>query len=156
MAKDSLLITNARRVNEDQITEADLRVQDGRIDVIAPSLVAQGGEQVLDAADCDLLSGCIDDQVHFREPGLTHKGDSVADLGYLRPCNWADLALVVLETPPLARYATVLYKCGWRPFDGASFRSSIAATLVNGKIIWRDGTLTGAIQEQKLGGHAAR
>ncbi len=79
MAKDSLLITNARLVNEGRITEADLRVQDGRIGAISPSLAAQAGEQVMDAAGRYLVPGFIDDQVHFREPGLTHKGDMATE-----------------------------------------------------------------------------
>ncbi|MGI9331510.1 MAG: dihydroorotase [Gammaproteobacteria bacterium] len=79
MAKNSLLITNARLVNEGRITEADLRVQDGRIDAIAPSLAGQGNEPVLDAAGRYLVPGFIDDQVHFREPGLTHKGDMATE-----------------------------------------------------------------------------
>lgn len=69
----SLLIRNARLVNEGKISEADLLVRDGRIDKIAPSISASADEEI-DAAGQWLLPGMIDDQVHFREPGLTHKG----------------------------------------------------------------------------------
>ncbi len=69
------LITNATLVNEGRRFEADLRIRDGRIDAIAPSLAAREGESVLDARGRWLLPGLIDDQVHFREPGLTAKGD---------------------------------------------------------------------------------
>jgi dihydroorotase len=79
VAEDSLLITNARRVNEGRIVDGDLRVRSGRIDAIAPSLAAADGERVLDAAGRYLLPGFIDDQVHFREPGLTHKGDMATE-----------------------------------------------------------------------------
>ncbi len=68
-------ITNARMVNEGVVSEADLRVRDGRIDAIAPQLDARAGETHIDAAGRYLLPGLIDDQVHFREPGLEHKAD---------------------------------------------------------------------------------
>ncbi|MCD7097353.1 dihydroorotase [Stenotrophomonas sp. MMGLT7] len=69
------LIVNARLVNEGRQFESDLRFEDGRITAIAPGLAARAGEEVVDAAGRWLLPGMIDDQVHFREPGLTHKGD---------------------------------------------------------------------------------
>jgi dihydroorotase len=69
----SLLIRNARLVNEGQIFNADLLVRDDRIAKIAPSISASADEEI-DAAGQWLLPGMIDDQVHFREPGLTHKG----------------------------------------------------------------------------------
>lgn len=69
----TLLIRNARLVNEGQIFESDLLVRDGRIDKIATSIAASADEEI-DAAGQWLLPGMIDDQVHFREPGLTHKG----------------------------------------------------------------------------------
>lgn len=69
-------IVNARLVNEGRIFEADLRIgADGRIAEIGPDLPGRAGEAVFDAAGRWLLPGMIDDQVHFREPGLEHKGD---------------------------------------------------------------------------------
>ncbi|EKU24875.1 dihydroorotase [Xanthomonas graminis] len=75
----STLIVNARLVNEGQETQGDLRIADGRIAAIAPQLAARDGETVVDAAGRWLLPGMIDDQVHFREPGLTHKGDIASE-----------------------------------------------------------------------------
>ena len=69
------LITNARMVNEGRQFDGDLRIENGRIAVIGSGLPARAGEKVVDAAGRWLLPGMIDDQVHFREPGLTHKGD---------------------------------------------------------------------------------
>lgn len=69
------LIVNARMVNEGRQFEGDLRIEDGRIARIAPEIKANPGEKVVDAQGRWLLPGMIDDQVHFREPGLTHKGD---------------------------------------------------------------------------------
>jgi len=75
----STLIVNARLVNEGRQFEGDLRIADGRIAAIGSGLQARAGEQVVDAAGRWLLPGMIDDQVHFREPGLTHKGDIASE-----------------------------------------------------------------------------
>ncbi|WP_413692169.1 dihydroorotase [Psychromonas sp. KJ10-2] len=68
------LIKNAQIVNEGHITNTDLRIVDQRIQRIANNIVAQPGDHVIDAEGAYLLPGMIDDQVHFREPGLTNKG----------------------------------------------------------------------------------
>ena len=70
-----LLITNARLVNEGKIRDTDVLVNGERIEKIASSITAEDGVEVIDAGGCYLLPGMIDDQVHFREPGLTNKGD---------------------------------------------------------------------------------
>lgn len=69
------LIQNAVMVNEGRRFEGDLRIRAGRIDLIGAGLSARPDEQLVDARGRWLLPGMIDDQVHFREPGLTHKGD---------------------------------------------------------------------------------
>lgn len=69
----TIKIINATIVNENQLFEADVLIKNGRIEKIATS-IADGADQIIDAAGKYLLPGCIDDQVHFREPGLTHKG----------------------------------------------------------------------------------
>lgn len=71
----SLLITHAQVVNEGQIQELDVLVRDGRIAKIGADLSGMSADQVIDATGKYLLPGMIDDQVHFREPGLTHKGE---------------------------------------------------------------------------------
>lgn len=69
------LITNAHLVNEGRRFDADVRVRDGRIERIDAQIPAQANEQVFDAAGRWLFPGMIDDQVHFREPGLEHKAN---------------------------------------------------------------------------------
>ena len=69
------LIRNADIVNEGRRLHGDLRVRDGRIDQIGGDLQAKPGERVFDAGGRLLIPGMIDDQVHFREPGLEYKGD---------------------------------------------------------------------------------
>ncbi|MEO6037766.1 MAG: dihydroorotase, partial [Saprospiraceae bacterium] len=68
----SLLIRNARLVNRGQIIATDLLIRDGRIAKIAPT-IPDRADRELDAQGHYVLPGIIDDQVHFREPGLTHK-----------------------------------------------------------------------------------
>lgn len=70
-----LLIVNARLVNENTETGADVLIKDGRIVEIGPNLQGRDAKTVVDARGRHLLPGMIDDQVHFREPGLTQKGD---------------------------------------------------------------------------------
>jgi dihydroorotase len=72
--QQNILITQARIVNEGRIEEADLYIKDGFIDKISQGLSANAGT-VIDAGGKYLFPGVIDDQVHFREPGLTHKGN---------------------------------------------------------------------------------
>lgn len=69
----SLIIKNATIVNEGKQEIKDVYVKDGRIDKIGASLQAPGHVREINAEGLHLLPGAIDDQVHFREPGLTHK-----------------------------------------------------------------------------------
>jgi dihydroorotase len=69
------LIVNARLVNEGREFDGDLRISGDRIAAIGSGLSAREGETVVDAAGRRLLPGMIDDQVHFREPGMEHKAD---------------------------------------------------------------------------------
>ncbi|WP_027080158.1 dihydroorotase [Luteimonas mephitis] len=73
------LIVNARLVNEGREFDADLRISHGRIDAIGSGLAARDGETVVDANGRRLLPGMIDDQVHFREPGMEYKADMATE-----------------------------------------------------------------------------
>ncbi len=76
----SYLIKNARIVNEGEIFEGDLLVENGRIAKIDTSIGPKNANvKVIDAEGKYLIPGVIDDQVHFREPGLTHKGDIASE-----------------------------------------------------------------------------
>ncbi|NIV17567.1 MAG: dihydroorotase [Woeseiaceae bacterium] len=76
---EKLLITNARLINEGEIRDVDVLVEGERIAKVAGSISAEDGVDVIDAAGCWLIPGMIDDQVHFREPGLTAKGDMATE-----------------------------------------------------------------------------
>ncbi|WP_106478184.1 dihydroorotase [Phytohalomonas tamaricis] len=73
-----LCIVNARVVNEGRIQTLDVGIKGGRIATLATK-IDQPARETLDAAGRYLLPGMIDDQVHFREPGLTAKGDMATE-----------------------------------------------------------------------------
>jgi len=78
------LFAGATLVHEGRVEQADLLIQGDRILAVGPHLLASEDPSIAHAAagaqrhDCTglhLLPGMIDDQVHFREPGLTHKAE---------------------------------------------------------------------------------
>ena len=70
-----LLITNANIVNEGKIESKDVLISNSRFEKIANKIDASEAHEVYDAQGKHLFPGLIDDQVHFREPGLTHKAN---------------------------------------------------------------------------------
>lgn len=69
------LILNANVINEGKIQELDILIKDGKIDRIDKNLSHLASQYIFDAQGLYLMPGVIDDQVHFREPGLTHKAN---------------------------------------------------------------------------------
>lgn len=67
------LIKDATIVNENKIFQSDVLIKNERIEKIAPNIKLNYAIKEINAAGLYLLPGAIDDQVHFREPGLTHK-----------------------------------------------------------------------------------
>ena len=71
----SILITNATIINENSRKISDIYINNGRIEQISKNLSHIQADIVIDATDKYVIPGMIDDQVHFREPGLTDKAD---------------------------------------------------------------------------------
>jgi dihydroorotase len=69
----SVLLKSGKIVNEGSINELDILIINGRIEKIGKSISDSFSIEVIDLGGKYVLPGCIDDQVHFREPGLTHK-----------------------------------------------------------------------------------
>ena len=69
------LIVNAQVVNENQVQYLDVIIENGHIKKIERDLQHVQADRVIDAKGLFLMPGVIDDQVHFREPGLTHKAN---------------------------------------------------------------------------------
>lgn len=78
---NTILIKNAQIVNQGTITKGDVLIKGELIEKIAVHIDGNSSEnwQVIDAEDGYLIPGMIDDQVHFREPGLTHKADIASE-----------------------------------------------------------------------------
>lgn len=69
------IIRNATIVNEGRVYQSDVLIKNQRIERIGNIPESDSTRNEIDATGLYLLPGCIDDQVHFREPGLTHKGE---------------------------------------------------------------------------------
>nr|CAA6828976.1 MAG: Dihydroorotase (EC [uncultured Thiotrichaceae bacterium] len=63
----------------------------------------------------------------------------IRDRGYIREGYWADLVLIDVNKGGVATHSSSLSRCGWTAFDGYKFRSTIAATIVNGRLVWSEG-----------------
>ena len=72
---NSYLIKNVQIVNEGKTIQGDVLIKNGRIEKIASQIESIGGITEINGENQFLLPGVIDDQVHFREPGLTHKAN---------------------------------------------------------------------------------
>ncbi len=71
----TLLIRGGEVVSSTETIRADIRIENGKILEVAPSLDPRAGEEVVDATGLKVMPGVIDPQCHFREPGNTHKED---------------------------------------------------------------------------------
>ncbi len=74
-----IVIKNACLVNEGESKIVDVRIVNQHIERIDPSITPSENDEVMDASGLHLFPGVIDDQVHFREPGLTHKGNIASE-----------------------------------------------------------------------------
>ena len=69
-----LILKNCNIVNEGTIFESDIAIKNSRIELISKEIDSES-KKVIDIGGKHVIPGLIDDQVHFREPGLTHKGE---------------------------------------------------------------------------------
>jgi len=74
----------------------------------------------------------------------------IVDRGYVREGYYADLVLVDLQKPWTVSKDNILYKCGWSPFEGTTFNSSVTHTFVNGHLAYCEGKLDESISGKRL------
>ena len=82
---NSISVRDALLINDGELREVNVHIQDGKIWHIDPIGRKRPADQVLSLQGAFLMPGAIDDQVHFREPGLTHKGELATE-------SWAAVA----------------------------------------------------------------
>ncbi len=140
-------------------------VLDNRIDVIAtdhaPHTIEEKSQSYLKApSGGPLVQHSIQAMLDFYhdkkislETIVQKMSHNVAELfrikerGYIREGYYADLVLVNLNKPYTVTKENLLYKCGWSPFEGHTFKSSIEKTFVNGHLVFDNGKF----DESKLG-----
>lgn len=70
--------------------------------------------------------------------------------GFIREGYWADLVLVDLNKPHHVSKSNLLYKCGWSPFEGETFSSSVISTIVSGNLVYENGQIRDGIYGKRL------
>ncbi|TVR42541.1 MAG: dihydroorotase [Cryomorphaceae bacterium] len=75
---------------------------------------------------------------------------AVKDRGFIRPGYFADLVLVKPNSPETVEAGKLLYKCGWSPFEGHTFRSKVAATFVNGEQVYNGVRVNDEVRGMRL------
>ncbi len=91
------------------------------------------------------LEKIVDKMCH--KPSVCFK---IKERGFIREGYFADLVLVNLKKPNVVKKENVIYKCGWSPFEGTVFQSSVDKTFVNGNIVYDGGTFNEIKTGQRL------
>ncbi len=74
----------------------------------------------------------------------------IEDRGFIREGYYADIAIVNTNRPQTVTKDNLYYKCGWSPFEGTTFSSSVTATVLNGKVVMENGVITGEPSGKRL------
>jgi dihydroorotase len=74
----------------------------------------------------------------------------IKDRGYLREGYFADLVLVDFDNEWQVNKDNILYKCGWSPFEGTTFKSKVTTTFVNGNLVYENGTFDESTKGQRI------
>lgn len=74
----------------------------------------------------------------------------VKDRGFIREGYYADLVLVDLDAPWTVDKGSLLYKCGWSPFEGQRFRSRVLRTWVNGQLVYANGEVDRSVRGMRI------
>lgn len=143
-------------------------VLDNKIDVIAtdhaphtieekeqPYLKAPSGGPLVQHSVVAMLEKSLEGKITI-ERVVEKMAHAVADLfriekrGYIREGYWADLVLVNLNSPWTVSKENILYKCGWSPFEGTTFRAKIEKTFVNGNLVYDNGMIDETVKGMRM------
>jgi dihydroorotase len=143
-------------------------VLDGRIDIIAtdhaPHTIEEKSKPYLDApSGGPLVQHALPAVLEMHHQGkltleqvaekMAHNPAicfNIEKRGFVREGYWADLVLVNLNSPWTVNKQNIMYKCGWSPFEGQLFRSSVTHTVVSGNLVWADGKLVDGVMGKRM------
>lgn len=143
-------------------------VMDGRIDVIAtdhaphtieekskPYLQAPSGGPLVQHSLLAMLEFYHKGQISLEKTveKMAHNPAicfNVEKRGFIREGYWADLVLVDLNNPYTVSSDNILSKCGWSPFDGYQFKSTVSHTIVSGNLVYENGKLMESVTGKRL------
>jgi len=115
-----------------------------------PYTTAPSGLPVIQSALVSLLEFLPLETVAEKTAHNPAKIFQTLERGFIREGYFADLVLVDTATPHTVAKENIEYKCGWSPFEGTTFRSTIAATIVSGQLAFADGQVNDTIRGQRL------
>ena len=143
-------------------------IKDNKIDIIAsdhaPHTIQEKNKKYLNCPSggpmvqhtiLSLLQNCEKYGVSFEKivekiahnPAIIFK---VNKRGFLREGYYADIVLIDTNTPTLVTKKSLLYKCGWSPFEGQKFDNSINRTILNGNVVYEDGMVNSKPHGKKI------
>ena len=143
-------------------------INDDRIDIIASDhaphtkeeknnkyLNCPSGGPMVQHTILSLFQNCYNYGVSIEKivEKISHNPATIFDInkrGFLREGYFADIVLIDPNSETYVTKASLLYKCGWSPFEGVKFNNSINKTIVNGKIVYEDGEIKLSPQGKKL------
>ncbi len=141
---------------------------DGRLDVVAtdhaPHTLEEKSKSYYDSpSGGPLVQHALTAMLEFYQRGLISLEDiatktahnpaiafQLEGRGFIREGYYADIVLVDLDKPILVTHENLRYKCGWSPFEGHSFPSSITHTFVNGNLVYAHGKIIEAANGMRL------
>jgi dihydroorotase len=151
--------------DRDEILKA---VLDGRIDIIAtdhaPHTIEEKAQPYLQApSGGPLVQHALPAMLELYHHGkitleqiaekMAHNVATIFQIekrGFIREGYWADLVLVNLNNPWQVNKSNILYKCGWSPFEGSTFKAKVVSTIVSGNLAYENGSLTNEKSGQRM------
>jgi len=143
-------------------------INDDRIDIIASDhaphteeeknnkyLSCPSGGPMVQHTILSLLQNCEKYGVSIEKivEKISHNPSIIFEInkrGFLREGYYADIVIIDTNTPTLVTKDSLLYKCGWSPFEGVKFNHSIHKTIINGRIAYNDGKINPVPWGKKL------
>jgi dihydroorotase len=166
--KGNLIKWNPAVKTEEDRDEILKAVLDGRIDVIAtdhaPHTIEEKAQPYLQApSGGPLVQHALPAMLELYHHGkitleqiaekMAHNVATIFQIekrGFVREGYWADIALVNLNSPWQVNKSNILYKCGWSPFEGNTFKAKVVSTFVSGSLVYENGNLVSGQSGQRM------